>query len=59
LADKANFGGSKEILNMVGLDDIKKKAEEAVDKTKDVAGQAGEEVKKAGETGKDVVEKSE
>jgi|GEM_PF-2912108 len=44
---------------MVGLDDIKKKAEEAVDKTKDVAGQAGEEVKKAGETGKDVVEKSE
>jgi hypothetical protein len=42
---------------MVGLDDIKKKAEEAVDKTKDVAGQAGEEAKKAGDKAKDVVEK--
>jgi hypothetical protein len=57
LADKAKFGGSKEILNMIGLDYIKKKAEEAVDKTKDVAGQAGEEAKKAGDKAKDVVEK--
>jgi hypothetical protein len=42
---------------MVGLDDIKKKAAEAVDKAKDVAGDAGEEVKKVGEKAEDVVEK--
>jgi hypothetical protein len=42
---------------MVGLDDMKKKAAEAVDKTKDVTGDAGGEVKKVGEKAKDVVEK--
>ena len=47
------------ILNMVGLDDIKKEAEEAIDKTKDIAEQAGEEVKKEGEKAKDVCIKEE
>ena len=42
---------------MIGLGDIKKKTEEAVDKTKDVTKEAGGEVKKTGEKAKDAVTK--
>lgn len=42
---------------MVGLDDLKKKSKEAVDKTKDVTEEAGGAAKKTGEKAKDTVTK--